>query len=396
MVGVVLGLERGWSQSADGKSDPGIRTFALVGLLGGMLATLDAALYGALGFVVVAFIAMLGYRTTARRRHEYGYTTEIALLIAYAGGLAAGLDRPVQAMSVAAITALTLGLKPELHQFVGRLKRLEVLSTIQLLVVAVVLLPLLPDHDVFLPGLNFRTIGWFALLILGLSYLGYVSVRLFGDRLGILLTAFFGGLTSSTAVTATLSRMAAGEPSARQLLGSGVLLACAVMPLRLLVLTGVVNAELLPYLAMPLGMLSGVVVVAAIITGLREKSRETSGALTLSNPFELKGAAIFAGFITVLFIVTPWLEQQLGATGLYLASVLSGLTDVDAIGLTLAQQSNDGISIATASTAIFLAAAANTLVKGIMAAVLSEGVLLAQVGATLFTATAAAAATLFL
>ena len=363
MAGVVLGLERGWSQSVDGKHDPGIRTFSLVALLGGVLGAIDAQILAAIGFAAVAGVAMLGYRATSRRLHNYGYTTEIAVLVAYVCGLVAGLDRPILAMSVAVVSALTLGLKPELHRFVKHLKRLEVLSTIQLLVVAVVLLPLMPDEDTWLVGLNFRTIGWFVLLILGLSYLGYVSVRLFGDRLGIFLTAMFGGLTSSTAVTATFSRMAAREPGASHLLGAGILLACAVMPVRLLILTGVVNPALLSELLPTLGTLTVALVLAALIMTVRDRRRTTDTELSLANPFELKGAAAFAAFLTVLFVITPWLNEQFGATGLYLAALFSGATDVDAIGLTLAQQSGSAASIEPYSTAIFLAAVSNTLVK---------------------------------
>ncbi len=339
-----------------------------------------------MGFVAVAALALLGYRTTSKRFNDYGYTTEIALVVAYACGITAGLGELLLAISTAAVAALILGLKPELHGFVQRLKRLEVLSTIQLLVVAVVLLPLLPNRDVWMEGLNFRTIGWFVLLILGLSYLGYVSVRTLGDRLGILLTALFGGLTSSTAVTATLSRMASTQPQAVPLLAAGVLLACAVMPIRLLVLTSVVNDALANHLGGALIVLAAVPVGVAIWLVLRHRDADAAASLALNNPLELKGAALFAVFLTALFIAVPWLEGRFGSSGLYIAALISGLTDVDAIGLTLAEKSITTTAADIAAFGILLAAWSNTVVKAVLAAALSRGRLTRLVTGTLIAA----------
>jgi uncharacterized membrane protein (DUF4010 family) len=383
---VVLGLERGWTHAADGEANPGIRTFALTALLGGLLTRLDPTVLVPMGFVAVAALALLGYRATSKRFNDYGYTTEIALVVAYACGITAGLGELLLAISSAAIAALILGLKPELHGFVQRLKRLEVLSTIQLLVVAVVLLPLLPNRDVWVEGLNFRTIGWFVLLILGLSYLGYVSVRTLGDRLGVLLTAIFGGLTSSTAVTATLSRMAAAQPQAAPLLAAGVLLACAVMPIRLLILTTVVNGSLTTHLGTALVVLAAVPVCVAAALVLRNRGADASASLALNNPLELKGAALFAVFLTVLFVAVPWLEGRFGSGGLYIAALISGLTDVDAIGLTLAEKSITTTAAETAAFGILLAAWSNTVVKAVLAAALSHGRLTRLVAVTLVAA----------
>ncbi len=338
-----------------------------------------------MGFVAVAALALLGYRATSKRFNDYGYTTEIALVVAYACGITAGLGELLLAISTAAIAALILGLKPELHGFVQRLKRLEVLSTIQLLVVAVVLLPLLPNRDVWVEGLNFRTIGWFVLLILGLSYVGYVSVRTLGDRLGVLLTALLGGLTSSTAVTATLSRMASAQPQAAPLLAAGVLLACAVMPIRLLILTTVVNGALTTHLGATLIALAAVPVGVAVWLVLRNRGTDAAASLALNNPLELKGAALFAVFLTVLFVAVPWLEDRFGSGGLYIAALISGLTDVDAIGLTLAEKSIAATAAEIAAFGILLAAWSNTVVKAVLAAVLSHGHLTRLVAATLIT-----------
>ena len=385
-AGLIIGLERGWSRVAENAIGPGIRTFTLVALLGGTLASLDVLWLTAIGFVGVGALAMLGYRATAKRFQDYGYTTEVAVLMAYASGVAAGMAQPLLAASVAVVTALALGLKPELHEFVGRLKRLEVLSTIQLLVVALVLLPILPREDVWLPGLNFRTIGWFVLLILSLSYLGYVSVRLLGDRLGILLTSLFGGLTSSTAVTATFGRLASRQPQAIHLISSGTLLANAVMPVRLLILATIVNNALLAELAPPLLMLAGIPVVLAIWGAVRSSEPSGTATLALKNPLELKAGILFAAYLTVLFIAVPWLEGRFGSQGLYVASLFSGLTDVDAIGLTLARKSNADIALEVAGTAIVLAALANTAVKAGLAALTSNGALTRSVSLPLLAA----------
>lgn len=376
-VGLIIGLERGWKRStmSDVADDgPGVRTFSLVGMAGGLAGLLSDDLFAVIIFVAIALVAVAGYLKSARQQQAAGYTTEIALLITCLLGILAVRGDASLSVAAAVITALILGLKPEIHGALRHIQRLELLSTLQLLVVAVVVLPLLPDKDLGVEGLNLHLIGWFVLLVLGLSWLGYVCLRLFGERVGILLTALLGGLTSSTAVTASFARRSAEQPGLAAMLGRGVLVACTLMPMRMLILISVISPTLLTTILPGLGVLIAVPLAAALISRIGGSSPATEDTpLDLGNPLDLKSAAYFAVFLTALFVAVPWLQAMFGDAGIYAAAALSGLTDVDAISMTLARKSSTSITAEAAALGIIVAAMTNTLVKAVLAGVFSKG-----------------------
>jgi uncharacterized membrane protein (DUF4010 family) len=390
-TGVIIGLERGWERVSRDDNGPGLRTFALAALAGGLAGVQGSEPMALLIFLLLGAITVSGYIMAGRSVAVPGYTTECALIITFILGLLATRGQPQLAIAAAVVTALVLGLKPEIHGVLRQIQRLELLSTLQLLVVAAVVLPLLPDRDIWIEGLNLHLIGWFVLLILGLSWLGYVSLRLFGQRLGILLTALLGGMTSSTAVTATFSRRAATEHALVPALRTGIIIACSIMPIRVAVLVYVINPSLLT-LVLP-GLLALVLLplIPALQSLLTMHATNTDKPLELGNPLDLKSAAIFATFLTTLFVVMPWLQLTFGEAGIYVASAISGLTDVDAISLTLARKSLDGLGMNAAALGIIIATASNTVVKAIIAAAFSARVLLRNTGALLFTAAILAA-----
>ncbi|MCP5180404.1 MAG: MgtC/SapB family protein [Pseudomonadales bacterium] len=372
--GVIIGLERGWVRSNEPGGGPGIRTFALVALLGAICAWLDVLALTVTAFVSLVAVACTGYILSAREARQFGYTTEIALLITYFLGLLAVQGEPSLAIAAAVVTALILGLKPEIHGALKHVERLELLSTLQLLVAFAVILPLLPDRDLWLDGLNLHLIGWFVLLVLGISWLGYVCLRLFGERLGLLLAALFGGLTSSTAVTASFARRASRQPELLPHLARGILLACTIMPVRMLLIVTVVNQDLLMRIAP--GLLALLVVplmAAAVIRSPRRQHEGADSSLELGNPLDLASAAMFAGFLTVLFVAVPWLETAFGHSGVLVMAAVSGLTDVDAISLTLARHSLTSLPPETAALGMVIAAAVNTIVKAGIAIGFSSG-----------------------
>jgi len=399
-VGLIVGLERGWQRTTmtdDVDDGPGVRTFSLVGLSGGRGGLLKPDFFAVIVFLGIAIVAITGYLKSAREKQAAGYTTEIALLITcLLGFLAVRVDASI-AIAAAVVTALILGLKPEIHGALKRVQRLELLSTLQLLVVAVVVLPLLPDKAVWVEGLNLHLIGWFVLLVLGLSWLGYVALRLFGEKVGILVTALFGGLTSSTAVTASFARRSVKQPALAASLGRGTLIACTIMPVRMLVLVAIINPALLVAILPGLGTLIGIPLIAAIISFAKQHAHlADSAALELGNPLDLKSAAWFAAFLTVLFVAVPWLQEMFGDAGIYAAAALSGTTDVDAISLTLARKSLSSVSPSTASLGIVVAATCNTFVKAILSSTFSKGLLIRSAGAWLLLAGIAATTVQFL
>lgn len=405
-AGLLIGLERGWQARglAEGARVAGFRTFALVGLLGG-LASLLARDHGlavlAGGFLALGLVVAAGYwRGTAAGR-DVSATTAIAALVTFALGAAAGEGELEVAGAGAVIVALLLGTKPQLHRLVERIERRELLAVLQLLLMSVVLLPVLPDRGLGpWQALNPYRIWWMVVLIAGLSAVGYFAIRLAGPRRGLLLTGLFGGLASSTATTLALARRAAGSGAAPpRLIAAGILLACAIMFPRMLLVAGLIAPALLPVLAPPLGAAALVAAAAALwAAGLlsvgRKRPVEVSAEeVQPQNPFEFGTALKFGLLLAAILLLTEGLRRWIGEQAILLVAAASGLADVDAVTLSLSALVADGATLpALAGGAILLAAAVNTLVKGGLGIAISRGRLTAWLAGGLGGALAAGAA----
>jgi uncharacterized membrane protein (DUF4010 family) len=380
-VGLAVGLERGWHGiSASTPNAAGIRTFTLTGLLGGLVGWLQVTHIFDLvipGFLAVALFIVVAYALEVWRGGDAGMTTEFALLIVFVLGVVAGAGYWLAAAGVSATVALILGLKTPIHNAVAALNQAELLATLQLLLLAVLIVPLLPNHAVFgLEGFNPRTIGYLTLLISAISYLGYFSLQLLGHRKGTLLAALLGGLTASTAVTLSFARLARHNPSADHELNAGVSLACAVMAPRLLVVVGLMSPVLVWPLAWSIWPLLLVPLVAGILQYRLIAQQTTRSALKLTNPLALGTAFGFALLLAVMFIAVPFVESWGGSFGLFLLAALSGMTDVDAISLSLAGRADaSGVVVENLVDAIVIAAASNSLFKAGLAWITSAGVL---------------------
>ncbi|MDH3691360.1 MAG: MgtC/SapB family protein, partial [Gammaproteobacteria bacterium] len=240
-VGAILGLEREWKAqtSADPKLDAGLRTFAVVGLLGGVSVIISrniSPLFSPALLLGLAGVVYVSYKLNATKSGDYGTTSEVSLLLVFALGALAGIGYKIESLAFAAITAAILRFKTELHGYVRGLEKTELDATIQLLLIAIVAIPLLPNTQLGPGGaINPRTIGLLVLLIAGVSYLGYFATRIFGSRIGLLLTAALGGLTSSTAVTVAFSRLKShNKEISTPLIGAGISLSAAMMGPRLI------------------------------------------------------------------------------------------------------------------------------------------------------------------
>jgi uncharacterized membrane protein (DUF4010 family) len=230
-LGLVVGIERGWQAraSTEGLRNIGVRTFALVGLLGGIAGVLAEASGIAVmvaSFVGLSIVIAATYVLSASHTGDYGVTTEVATLLTFWFGVMTGRGYTPEAAAAAVVTAIILGAKPFLHHTLKRIEPQELSAILQLLLIAVVVLPLLPNRS-FGPWqtLNLWTLGLFVLLIAGFSFIGYFAVKLLGSRVGLLLTALLGALTSSTAVTLTFARLAQRRSDLSLQLGAGIALA---------------------------------------------------------------------------------------------------------------------------------------------------------------------------
>lgn len=368
-AGLLIGLERGWHQRdlPDGHRVAGLRTFALIGLLGG-LSGLLAQRWGAIVLVavlaVVALLILVGYIVTARMHSVMGLTTAMAAITTFLVGVLAAGGSTLLASAVAVVTVALLQLKRPMHNGIGKLTESELTSGIQLLLISVVILPVLPDRG-FGPfeALNPYKLWWAVVLLALLSFLGFVLMRWFGARRGLTLTALLGGLVSSTATTATLARWAKEAPQWRPLAAGGATLACAAMFGRMAVLVAVAAPALGTATVGTLGAMAVTGAAFGAYLTTREHARDLPD-LSTQNPLKLTAAVQFALFLAAVLLAGRFLADRFGDAGLLVTAAISGLVDVDAITLSVGRMVGDGVvGASVAGLAVFLAAAVNQVTK---------------------------------
>ena len=376
-IGLLIGTERGWS-ARDGDDDrlaAGVRTFGLVGLLGGLAALLAGHL-GALVWLGVlltlAILSTTAYVIGLRNNPDQGQTSEIALLLTFLLGSLTMEHNRLLAAGCAVVIALLLRLKEPMHAALRRLTALELSGALKLLFISLVLLPALPDRGYGPWGVfNPYATWWMVVLIAGLGFVAYVAMRLVGTRHGLLLTALLGGVVSSTAMTLTLARLHP-QRELHALLAAGLLATSALMFPRVLLEVAVVNSNLLADLLLPLGAAALVYAGGALYWWQHAKAAEISAHAEppLNNPFELGPALRFALLLAVILLLVEAGRRELGDVGVYLVSLLSGLTDVDAITLSLSRSALDGLAAEVAERGIALAVVSNSLIKGVLIAMI--------------------------
>ncbi len=385
-LGLLIGIERGWKERTleEGMRVAGFRTFGLIGLLGGLWAVLsDVVGQTILGFALLGFSILVAASyviSTYRDAGDFGITTEVASLVTFALGALAGSGHIGIASSGAVIIVVILGLKPALHRWLSTLKAHELEAAAKLLLISIVLLPILPNKG-YGPwnSLNPYVIWWMVVLVAGISFIGYFAIKIAGPRIGILLTSVFGGLSSSTALTWSLSRFSRRNPVHQPLMAAGIIAACATMFPRMLLEIAVVNRPLLKELILPVGIMTGAGYLGAVWLWLFCKETKKGGDFKLSNPFELQPALRFGGFLAVVMLLANGLKAWYGEKGIYILCAISGVSDVDAIILSLSRMASQDLSPEVAVRGILLAAGINTITKGLIAAFVGGARMFVQV-----------------
>lgn len=371
-VGLLVGLERGWEgrERPEGGRVAGLRTFALIGLLGGVL-NLGAAsalpLAVGLGGVVLLFV--VSFSRASQAQGSLSITSAVAALVTFGLGALAAQGQVLLAVAAAAVVALLLGLKDELHQGIRRIEEAELHALLQLGVLSAAILPLLPDRG-FGPyeALNPFKLWLAVILIAGLSLAGHVAARWLGAHQGLLWSGLLGGLASSTAATLALARTARAEPALAVPAAAGIVAASGVMFLRM----AVVASLLQPALALALGgPLVGLAIVTFLAAAWLWRGRQEGGAaveLPEGPVFELRTALGFALLLGVVAVLARAAQDALGDAGLYAVGFVSGLADVDAPLISSLDMAARGeVGTTTAVRTIVLAVTANMVVKGAMA-----------------------------
>jgi uncharacterized membrane protein (DUF4010 family) len=385
-IGLLIGIERGWKarDAKEGARIAGVRTFGLIGLLGGG----SALLVGQLGTLLpgLVFIGLAGMLTAVhvvnlRHNDDISITSLVAGLLTFILGALAAIGEVAIAAASAVVTTLLLSYKPVLHEWLGRLESNELRAGLQLLLISVVLLPILPNQG-YGPwqSINPYIIWWMVVLIAAISFVGYFAMKIAGARRGVIMTGLFGGLASSTAVTLHFSRLAQTSAAFGPMLATGILLACGTMFPRTLLVASLLNPDLFQLLLLPAAVMALLTYLPALFYWRAQKHKKPTAESPLSNPLELKTALKFGFLLALIMLLGKALQQWFGEIGVLALAAASGVADVDAITLSLARMSQTELVLPIAATGIVLAAASNSLVKGGMAIVIGGRRMGLQVG----------------
>ncbi|MDE2605724.1 MAG: MgtC/SapB family protein [Burkholderiales bacterium] len=395
-VGLLVGLERGWQgrDRPEGGRVAGLRTFALIGLLGGVLVLgAESPLPLAIGLAAIALLFAVSFRRAAAAQKSVSITTGIAGLVTLGLGALAAAGQVLLAVGTAAVVALLLGLKGELHQGIRRIQPEELKAVLQLGVLTAAILPLLPDrgygpYDALNP---FRL--WLAVvLVAGLSLAGHVAARWRGAQQGLLWSGLLGGLASSTAATLALARTARAQPALVVPATAGIVAASGVMFVRMAVVATLLQPALASTLAAPLLVLAGVSFAAAAWLWHARGQGVAQATLPEGPVFELRAAVGFALLLGAVAVLARAAQAAAGDAGVYAVGFLSGLGDVDAPLVSSLQMAARGeLGRAVAANTIVLAVTANMIVKAAMAWIVGGAAVGRRVAAGYLAVLAAAA-----
>lgn len=369
-LGLLIGLQR----ERTGGRFGGIRTFPLISLFGTFCSML-AQQYGAWP-IAAGILAIFGtlvianWSSAPRDESEHGQTTEIAALLTFAIGAYLPSGNRALAAVAAGLAVILLHLKEPMHVFVRQMGPKDMTALMQFVVVSLIILPLLPDRA-FGPWnvLNPFDIWRMVVLIIGLSLIGYVTYKLVGRTANAILGGILGGLISSTATTVSYARRAMTAPAAHNLAVVIILIASAVSYLRILIEVSLFATShlgvLLPPLLVAWLWVTAIAAVALLFRGDAEQMPEPK------NPAELKSALVFGILYALITLAVAAVKQHFPPTALYAVAILSGLTDMDAITLSLARMvQGNQLEPVNAWRLVLAASLANFLFKGVVAAFL--------------------------
>jgi len=362
-LGFIVGLEREVRAKFGHDAFAGIRTFPLIAILGTVsgLVVLETGLY------TIPFGALLGLVLLATvsywKDRSVGITTEVASFITFLAGLLVAYERFYLATFLVITTTFLLVLKKHLESLARRLEEEDVLAILKFFTLTAVVLPLLPDRELF-PGFNPSQVWKFVILVSTVDFVGYFLLKYKGIR-SIILTAFVGGLASSTAVTLAFSELSRKFPYFSKLLFVSVMFSWQIMFLRVLFYVVVVSPRLLPEVLKFLIPYALLLLLFTLFIYFRRERQPLEGKnISLRNPYSLTQALTFGLLYTFISVSSLYLKKLFGDTGVYALSFISGVMDVDAVTLFLASASVKGeLSPGVASFSLALAVSSNNLFK---------------------------------
>ena len=368
VLGFLLGLQREMHTiySHKTKDFGGARTFSMIALFGFLSSWLTSffpyfflVASGVIGLFLIAV-----YTVNSVSGPEKGSTTEFVALITFIAGAMLNFTPPIFPVFIAIIVLFVLNLKDKIQQYQQAITKQDLGAAILFLVMTFVILPILPDRAIDPMGLiNLHSIWIMVVLVAGVSFFGYIAIRLFGSTFGIGIAGLFGGLVSSTAVAMSMARRVHENGFLVKNLALAITLASSMMLIRAGFEIWVINPALITPLILPIviGSLCGYGYIGILY--LTSKREEIPQNIEFKNPFNLKEALLMGLLFGATLALIALANRYAGDSGVYAVAALSGIADVDAIILSLSSLAKNGLSASTAHYAILIAILANTVAK---------------------------------
>jgi uncharacterized membrane protein (DUF4010 family) len=364
-IGFLVGLERE-STKQENKSLflGGVRTFPIVSLFGfgcAWIYRLGATFMLPTGLLTIGALTVVAYVAKVKAG-RYGATSELSLIVTFLVGALALLVDVWVSMAIGVVMTLMLSEKAGMEEYVEKLDRVGFLATLKFLLVTVIILPVLPDHDYTQFKLNPSHIWQIVALVSTVGYVGYLLSKRYGKKAGMWMSGLLGGIVSSTAVSISAGRAAQKDPSRARAALQATILASSMMYLRILVLIAIVVPGLVAFIWWRLCILSAIGFALAAMLKHQPDSSSSGETPELHNPFEIRPAMLFAVMFVALSVFTTIVKQQMGNTGTFGLALIVGVSDVDPFILSLLRETDLVHSIV--ATAIVLATMSNTIAKG--------------------------------
>jgi uncharacterized membrane protein (DUF4010 family) len=368
-IGLIIGLEREFNTHGERAHVGGIRTFTLAAMLGYLSGTVAAnSVLWVIPFTILGFFLLLSVIYYYQVRQErYGLTSELSMLSTLLLGILVSQGYVQESLAVVVVMTALLSVKEQVHGIVKKITEEEMFAFIKFTVLALLILPILPDKSFGPEGLiNSLELGWLVIIVLSISFTGYLLLKFVGQR-GILLTAIIGGLLSSTMVTWVFSERSREKPELSASYGAGIILASSVMFIRAFALAAVFYQPVARLLVIPLSVLLVLNLLTAYrIYRLQQHNGETP-SLNPGNPLDIRNAVVFTLIYTGITFGMYYARQWSGQVGVYLSGAISGIADIDAITISSAKwASADTEQTGFAASVIILAILSNTVFKAVL------------------------------
>lgn len=366
-VGLIIGLEREFNTQDEPGQLGGIRTFTLMALLGfcagwmektGYPVVLIAVVTGSVLLIAVSYFLQVKIGKT-------GLTTELALILTLLLGIFNAVDLMRESVTVVVLVTLVLSLKEKLHDFIRQMTQEELFAFIKFIILALLILPMLPDQPFGPQGLlNLRDMGWIVVLVLSLSFTGYLLLKFGSPDKGILLTAIVGGLFSSTMIAWVFSTKSRERKDLAAAYGSGIVLASSIMFIRVMILTLIFDTSVALALWLPLLLMLLVSLVPTWQVLKQQKSPAGAPHLSPGNPLDVKNAIFFVLLYVGITFFMYGSREWLGTALTYLSGAVAGIADIDSITISTSKwASANADSTAQAKAIILLAVMSNSIFK---------------------------------